>query len=59
MDCRCNEATELYGSEAVDYAATHLRSDGDGGGFVCPDTGAQWMRVPRGGVMFVVKSSAY
>ena len=42
MDCRCNEATELYGSEAVDYAATHLRSDGDGGGFVCPDTGAQW-----------------
>jgi len=42
MDCRCNEATEIYGSEAVEYAATHLRSDGNGGGFVCPDTGARW-----------------
>ena len=40
MECRCNEATELYGSEAVEYAATHLQSDGDG--FVCPDTGVHW-----------------
>ena len=40
MDCRCNEATELSGSEAVEYAATHLQGDGDG--FVCPDTGLRW-----------------
>ena len=40
MECRCNEATELYGSEAVEYAATHLQ--GDGNGFVCPDTGTHW-----------------
>jgi hypothetical protein len=42
MDCRCNEATELYGSEAVDYAATHLASGADDEGFVCPDTGKGW-----------------
>ena len=46
MECRCNEATELYGSEAVEYAATHLQSDGDG--FVCPDTGAHWDLDPGG-----------
>ena len=40
MECRCNEATELYGSEAVEYAATHLRAVGDG--FECPDTGRYW-----------------
>jgi hypothetical protein len=40
MECRCNEATELYGTEAVEYAATHL--DAVGEGFVCPDTGARW-----------------
>jgi hypothetical protein len=40
VECRCNEATEVYGSEAVEYAATHLQADGDG--FVCPDTGRRW-----------------
>jgi len=38
MDCRCTEATELYGAEAVEYAATHLQAVGDG--FQCPDTWA-------------------
>jgi hypothetical protein len=41
MECRCNEATELYGSDAVEYAATHLQS-ADHDGFVCPDTGRRW-----------------
>jgi len=40
MDCRCNETSELYGSEAVEYAATHLI--GDGKGFACQDTGRRW-----------------
>jgi hypothetical protein len=40
MDCRCLDATGLYGSEAVEYAATHLLAVGDG--FQCPDTGRQW-----------------
>ena len=40
MDCRCTEATELYGTEAVEYAATHLEAVGDG--FQCPDTGRHW-----------------
>jgi hypothetical protein len=34
------EATELYGAEAVEYAATHLQPVGDG--FQCPDTGRRW-----------------
>jgi len=40
VNCRCNEATELYASEAVEYAATHLHAVGDG--FECPDTGRRW-----------------
>ena len=40
MDCRCIQATELYGSEAVEYAATHLEATDDG--FDCPDTGSHW-----------------
>ena len=40
MDCRCTDATELYGAEAVEYAATHLEAMGKG--FQCPDTGRHW-----------------
>jgi hypothetical protein len=40
MDCRCTETTELYGAEAVEYAATHLQAVGDD--FQCPDTGRRW-----------------
>jgi hypothetical protein len=40
MECRCTQATELYGVEAVEYAATHLEAVGDG--FQCPDTGRHW-----------------
>ena len=47
MDCRCNEATELYGDEADRYATEHLvagRSDTARleQRFSCPDTGRVW-----------------
>jgi hypothetical protein len=49
MECRCTHADVLYGSEAEEYAAEHLRSDGLT--LVCPDTGARWRIEHRGGQM--------
>ena len=46
MDCRCDTVTELYESEAEQYAADHLHDDGDTS-FSCPDTGARW-QIERG-----------
>lgn len=48
MECRCNEVTEVFGHEAEEYAAGHLRSDGtrsDGfeEDYRCPDTGRRWL----------------
>ncbi len=48
MECRCNGVTELYGSEAEEYAAQHLRPDGTRAerleeDFLCPDTGRRWL----------------
>ena len=47
MDCRCNEATELYGDEAETYAAGHLVvGEAENRGeerFSCPDTGRRWL----------------
>jgi hypothetical protein len=40
MECRCTHVDVLYGTEAEEYAAEHLRSDGTA--LVCPDTGARW-----------------
>ena len=36
--------TELYGTEAGDYAAGHLQPDANApvGRYVCPDTGRRW-----------------
>jgi hypothetical protein len=47
VDCRCNEATELYGAEAETYAREHLVSDEVHGDafeelLSCPDTGRRW-----------------
>ncbi len=48
VECRCTTVTELYGSEAEEYAAQHLRSDGTRADrleedFLCPDTGRRWL----------------
>ena len=40
MECRCTHVDVLYGTEAEEYAAEHLRSDETA--LVCPDTGARW-----------------
>ena len=47
MECRCNELTEAYGTEAEDYAREHLvsgevRSDAFEEDLSCPDTGARF-----------------
>ena len=47
MECRCTSVTELYGSEAEEYAAEHLRREETDSGpladrFACPDTGRRW-----------------
>ena len=47
MECRCNEATELYGDEASQYAAGHLVRDETiedelRATYSCPDTGRRW-----------------
>ena len=47
MECRCTHADVLYGNEAEEYAAVHLRSDERA--LVCPDTGARWRAEKRGG----------
>jgi hypothetical protein len=48
MACRCNEITELIGTDAEDYARAHFVEGEtvDGGwstGYVCPLTGQQWV----------------
>ena len=48
MACRCDTVAELYGSEAEEYAAEHLRSTGTRTDameedFTCPDTGRRWL----------------
>jgi hypothetical protein len=45
--CRCNDATEFYGTEAEAYAREHhrsqeTRSDAFEEVLTCPDTGAVW-----------------
>ena len=40
MECRCHDLTELQGADAEEYAAGHLRADGDA--YVCADTGRRW-----------------
>jgi hypothetical protein len=47
MECRCTHVDVLYGTEAEEYAAEHLRSDGTA--LVCADTGARWRVEERGG----------
>ncbi len=47
MECRCAHADVLYGTEAEEYAAEHLVSDGET--LVCRDTGARWRVENRGG----------
>jgi hypothetical protein len=47
MDCRCNELTEAYGTEAEDYAREHLhtdevRTDAFEEDLSCADTGARF-----------------
>ena len=46
MQCRCTHVDVLYGTEAEEYAAEHLVSDGEA--LVCPDTGARWRVEQRG-----------
>jgi hypothetical protein len=46
MECRCTQADVLHASEAEEYAAEHLRSDGQT--LVCPDTGARWQLEQHG-----------
>jgi hypothetical protein len=46
MECRCTHADVLYGTEAEEYAAEHLVSDGVT--LVCPDTGSRWRVEHRG-----------
>jgi hypothetical protein len=46
MECRCTHVDVLYDTEAEEYAAEHLRSDGTT--LVCPDTGARWQVEERG-----------
>jgi hypothetical protein len=46
MECRCTHVDILYGTEAEEYAAEHLRSGGTT--LVCPDTGARWQAEERG-----------
>ena len=48
MECRCTVVSELYGAEAEEYAAQHLRSHGTRTerleeDFLCPDTGRRWL----------------
>ena len=48
MECRCDTVDELYGREAEDYAAEHLRRESlDSERFEevysCPDTGRGWV----------------
>ena len=48
MACRCDTVTELYGGEAEDYAAEHLRASGSRPeameeDYTCPDTGTRWL----------------
>jgi hypothetical protein len=47
MECRCTHVDVLYGTEAEEYAAEHLRTDGEA--LVCPDTGARWRAEERAG----------
>jgi hypothetical protein len=47
MECRCTEAGVLYGTEAEEYAAEHLRLDGQA--LVCADTGARWQLAQQSG----------
>ena len=47
MECRCTHVAVLYDTEAEEYAAGHLRSDGTA--LTCPDTGARWRVEERGG----------
>jgi hypothetical protein len=47
MECRCNELTASYGTEAEEYARDHLhsdevRSDAFEEDLSCPDTGARF-----------------
>jgi hypothetical protein len=47
MECRCNELTEAYGTEAEEYARAHLhteevRTDAFEEDLSCPDTGARF-----------------
>jgi hypothetical protein len=47
MECRCNELTEAYGTEAEEYAREHLvsdevRTDALEEDLSCPDTGARF-----------------
>jgi hypothetical protein len=46
MECRCTHVDILYDSEAEEYAAEHLASDGQA--LVCPNTGARWRVEHRG-----------
>jgi hypothetical protein len=46
MECRCTHVDVLYDTEAEEYAAAHLTSDGEA--LVCPDTGARWRSERRG-----------
>ena len=48
MDCRCNEAMELNGREAEEYASQHLvrdetRTEQLQELYSCPDTGKRWL----------------
>ncbi|MBW3592976.1 MAG: hypothetical protein KY396_04725 [Actinobacteria bacterium] len=48
MECRCDNITELYGTEAEAYAGEHLvRDETDTEAFeeqfACPDTGRVWL----------------
>lgn len=48
MECRCDAVTELYGNEAEEYAATHLRrtetrTERMEERYSCPDTGRDWI----------------
>ena len=52
MECRCTHVDVLYDTEAEEYAAEHLRSDGEV--LVCPDTGARW-QVEQRGVQLVLR----
>ena len=47
MECRCDTVTELYGTQAEEYVAGHLRRDETRTEemrelYACPDTGRRW-----------------